>query len=67
MQLIHILKFQKRNLKFLFEIDNFILLTLHRSENVDNKKTLTSIVKGLIDSNEEIIFPIHPRTRKRLR
>ena len=47
-------------------VDDFILLTLHREENVDNKKILSSIIKGLIDSNEDIIFPIHPRTKKRL-
>jgi UDP-N-acetylglucosamine 2-epimerase (non-hydrolysing) len=41
-------------------------LTLHRAENVDNKKILSSIIKGLIDSNQNIIFPIHPRTKKRL-
>ena len=59
-------KISKKKSQISVEIDNFALLTLHRSENVDNKKTLTSIVKGLIDSNEDIIFPLHPRTRKRL-
>ena len=44
--------------------ENFALLTLHRAENVDNKKSLSSIIKGLIDSNENIVFPVHPRTKK---
>ena len=49
------------------DIDNFILFTLHRAENVDNKKFLSSLVKVLVDSKERIIFPAHPRTVKRLR
>ena len=48
------------------DIDDYILLTLHRSENVDSKKTLSSIVNAIIHSKEDIIFPVHPRTRKRL-
>ena len=47
--------------------DDFILLTLHRAENVDDKKTLGNILQGTIESGESIIFPIHPRTLKRIR
>ncbi len=47
-------------------LDDFILFTLHRAENVDNKKIISSIIKGIINSNENIVFPIHPRTKKRL-
>ena len=45
---------------------DFILLTLHRAENVDDEKTLSQIIKAIIDSQEKIIFPIHPRTLKKL-
>ena len=48
-------------------IDDYVLLTLHRSENVDNKQTLTSIIKGMINSKADFIFPIHPRTLKRIK
>lgn len=48
-------------------IDDFILMTLHRSENVDNKNTLSSIIKAVLDSKENVIFPIHPRTLNRLK
>ena len=48
-------------------INNFILTTLHRSENVDDEKTLSSIIKGLLMSNTNVIFPLHPRTKKRLK
>lgn len=47
-------------------VEDFILMTLHRSENVDDKKTLSSIIKAVLDSNHDVIFPIHPRTVKRL-
>ena len=59
-------KISKKKSNLSIPSSDFILLTLHRSENVDNKKTLSSIIKGLINSNENIIFPIHPRTKKRL-
>ena len=45
---------------------DFILLTLHRAENVDDKKVLGSILNALIKSGENILFPIHPRTLKRI-
>jgi len=48
------------------EIDNYILMTLHRTENVDNEKTLSSIIKAITESKENIIFPVHPHTLKRL-
>ncbi len=50
--------------------NNYFLLTLHRSENVDNKYKLLNIFKGLqkiIQKFErKIIFPIHPRTKKNI-
>ncbi|CAB3289173.1 UDP-N-acetylglucosamine 2-epimerase [Methanocaldococcus lauensis] len=49
---------------------DYFLLTLHRSENVDNKKRLKNIIEGILYLtkiyDEHIIFPIHPRTKKRL-
>jgi len=46
----------------------FIYVTLHRPSNVDDKKTLGAIVAELSKISEEwpVIFPIHPRTRKRM-
>ena len=52
-------------------VNDFFLLTLHRQENVDRKQRLLNIVKGLELVGEEfnipIIYPIHPRTRRRLK
>ena len=46
---------------------DFILTTIHRGENVDNKKTLQSIITGLLNSKGSFLFPIHPRTVNRLK
>jgi len=45
---------------------NYILVTIHRAENTDDKKRLLEILKSLeyISQKFEIIFPIHPRTKK---
>ncbi len=48
------------------DLEDFILMTLHRSENVDNKNILSSIVKAILDSNQNVLFPVHPRTVQRL-
>jgi UDP-N-acetylglucosamine 2-epimerase (non-hydrolysing) len=47
---------------------SYALLTLHRPSNVDDQKVLQGIVTALneIASRIPIIFPIHPRTQKRL-
>ena len=59
-------KFSKKKSKISFEKDS-ILLTLHRSENIENKETFTKIIDTIIKSNEKFIFPIHPHTRKNLK
>ncbi len=49
----------------------YFLITAHRQENVDVKKRLHGIVKGLeLLYNEfsiPIIFPLHPRTRRKMK
>jgi UDP-N-acetylglucosamine 2-epimerase (non-hydrolysing) len=46
----------------------YALLTLHRPSNVDNRNSLLSILTGLeeLATDYPIIFPIHPRTQKRI-
>jgi UDP-N-acetylglucosamine 2-epimerase (non-hydrolysing) len=52
------------------EPHNYFLATLHRQENVDNKDRFQGILKGLEKIHKEfgspILYPIHPRARKRL-
>jgi UDP-GlcNAc3NAcA epimerase len=44
----------------------YVLVTVHRKENVDDVDTLANIIKGLGLSNKNIILPLHPRTKKKL-
>lgn len=48
--------------------NNYELVTLHRDYNVDNKERLENILKALVEIGREkkVIFPMHPRTRKRI-
>ena len=48
------------------ESKKYALVTLHRAENVDDKDRLSSILKGLSHYKNKIIWPLHPRTKKRL-
>lgn len=59
-------KVSHKKSKLAIDINDYVLFTLHRSENVDDKKILSSIIKAIIDSNQDLIFPVHPRTLKRL-
>ncbi|AEF95929.1 non-hydrolyzing UDP-N-acetylglucosamine 2-epimerase [Methanotorris igneus] len=51
--------------------EGYFLLTLHRAENVDNKERLKNIIDAITKITEiydkNIVFPIHPRTEKRLK
>ena len=46
----------------------FTLVTLHRPSNVDDKDTLTGLMKALgeISAVCPVVFPVHPRTKKML-
>ncbi|MDO8568204.1 MAG: UDP-N-acetylglucosamine 2-epimerase (non-hydrolyzing) [Dehalococcoidales bacterium] len=48
----------------------YFLATLHRQENVDNPSRLASILDGLSrvagQSGLPVVYPVHPRARKRL-
>ncbi|MHB8413560.1 MAG: non-hydrolyzing UDP-N-acetylglucosamine 2-epimerase [Candidatus Acidiferrales bacterium] len=46
----------------------YALLTLHRPSNVDDAEAFQNILEGLspLSRQMEIIFPVHPRTRKRI-
>jgi UDP-GlcNAc3NAcA epimerase len=46
--------------------NDFVLCTIHRAENTDSPERLGNIFKGLGDSGETIILPLHPRTRGKI-
>lgn len=43
---------------------SYVLATIHRAENTDNRDRLKGIVNGFSLSNQKIVLPLHPRTRK---
>lgn len=45
---------------------DYLLLTLHRQENVDHDPFLQEIVRFLGQLDVDWLFPVHPRTRDRL-
>ena len=51
--------------------DGYFLITLHRQENVDNKKRFKGILEGLARIHESsglpLVFPVHPRTEKMIK
>lgn len=47
--------------------DDFLLVTAHRQENVDNPHILKKLMKHLSEVEEQCIFPVHPRTKRRLK
>jgi len=55
--------------KFGVKNRDFYLATVHRDKNVDRKDNLTSILKALnrIGQERNVIFPMHPRTLKRIK
>ncbi|KPV96747.1 UDP-2,3-diacetamido-2,3-dideoxy-D-glucuronate 2-epimerase [Pseudoalteromonas sp. P1-9] len=46
----------------------FVLVTIHRAENTDDKIRLENIFSALesIHQNVEVVLPLHPRTRNKL-
>jgi len=55
--------------KYSLKKNDYVLVTLHRPSNVESKKNLSAIINELVTISKRtpIIFPIHPRTEKRLK
>jgi UDP-N-acetylglucosamine 2-epimerase (non-hydrolysing) len=47
--------------------EKFALATAHRAENVDDLAVLKNFVDAFEESPVPIVYPMHPRTKKRLR
>jgi UDP-GlcNAc3NAcA epimerase len=45
---------------------DYLVLTLHRQENLTNQARLRAIIEGLVQSERKVVFPAHPRTLQRL-
>ncbi len=64
------LEIAKRKSKIFDELTvkkgEYALITAHRQENVDNPERLAKIVEILNSLRYPAVFPMHPRTRKRM-
>lgn len=47
--------------------EEFALATAHRAENVDNPVVLKNFVEAFMESPIPIVYPVHPRTVRRLK
>jgi UDP-N-acetylglucosamine 2-epimerase len=45
----------------------FVIMTMHRPENSDSKEKLSFILRSLGKLDEQVIFPVHPRTMKNIK
>ena len=48
------------------ESDTYAYMTMHRAENTDDDIILTKRLKQVGEIDSDIVWPIHPRTKKRL-
>lgn len=50
--------------KYKLESKNFILVTMHRPSNVDERENLSKVVELIerLSDKERLVFPVHPRT-----
>jgi UDP-N-acetylglucosamine 2-epimerase (non-hydrolysing) len=67
---MHLPKAKERDVpkEMRLEHGSYAVLTMHRPSNVDVPETFARILTALLDIQERvpIVFPIHPRTRKRM-
>jgi UDP-N-acetylglucosamine 2-epimerase (non-hydrolysing) len=47
--------------------EKYVLATAHRTENVDNVNVLQTFMEVFAESPVPIVYPMHPRTKKRLK
>ncbi|MFQ5743012.1 MAG: non-hydrolyzing UDP-N-acetylglucosamine 2-epimerase [Acidobacteriota bacterium] len=48
------------------ERGEYLVVTIHREENCEDRDRLREIVEALVCYRRQIHFPVHPRTRKKL-
>ena len=62
------LKIAKKKSKVLKELglekEKYIVLTLHRQENVDMQQRFSNIIEASTRLDFQVVFPIHPRAKK---
>jgi UDP-N-acetylglucosamine 2-epimerase (non-hydrolysing) len=54
--------------QFALQEKGYIIMTLHRPSNVDNREKLNELIAEIVNASKglPVIFPVHPRTAKML-
>ncbi len=50
-----------------FTKGKYLALTIHRPVNTDNPEHMKNIIRAMGESKKDIVFPVHPRTKKCLK
>ena len=58
---------RKSTIRKQIRFERFALATVHRAENVDDLHILKNLMGIMKESPLPVVYPMHPRTRKRLR
>ncbi|MDI6704135.1 MAG: UDP-N-acetylglucosamine 2-epimerase (non-hydrolyzing) [bacterium] len=65
---LHNLKLAKKKLDIFKKLDlqpkEYFLSTIHRQENTEDLERLMSIITALVEIDDQVILPLHPRTKK---
>lgn len=62
-----LLAYKKSDIIKQINFEKFVLATAHRAENVDNIEVLKNFIGAFAKSPLPVIYPMHPRTKKRLK
>ncbi len=59
---------EKSPVREILNVSDYYLLTFHRPNNVDSPENLKKLVELIADisMSKQVVFPVHPRTRKRI-
>jgi len=57
---------KKSRILEIVRFEKFALATTHRAENVDDFAVLKSFMKAFAEASIPVVYPVHPRTKKRL-
>jgi UDP-N-acetylglucosamine 2-epimerase (non-hydrolysing) len=58
---------KKSDIMSKIRFDHFALVTAHRTENVDDPVVLGNFAEAFQEAPIPVVYPVHPRSRKRLR
>ena len=57
---------EKSQVAKVIPFEDYILVTAHRAENVDDKNVLEGLMNVLTNAPLPVVYPLHPRTKKML-